>query len=473
LPDRLLDDTPGNKTLSYWHDNLCKGSRTPREAYAEARPEHYEQMLQHVRHCSTQAMVEGSKMSPGKARRFEWTEVSEEIGDEMGNAKLSDTRYICTAVKSFLEQLNPNSGDEARRGGTVFVQVAKGDTTAILRRLWGVVDTEETALDARIIPPLYESEPVKGKNRADHRHHALDAIIISLTSVRLMQLMSRLSSWHGREALYNPGKALKFLPPWKGFRDEVRQTVGNIIASHDPTRKISGALHKETAYGLVDPVKKIFVSRCPVGDLKPDDLNKVRDQNGVGEVLRARLNEYGGDAQKAFATPLFHKDKATPIRSVRLLVTLGNTMEIRRKDNAGRATGEPFKYHPLGSNHHAEIYADTETGKWDGEIVSTFEAARRAAMKQPIVKKDHGRGKEFIMALHVNDMLEITQGTNSLIVVVQKLSAGDIVLRPHNQARTDKEYKTVGRIIKTERTLRDLKPRLLDVTVLGDVRYRT
>ncbi|MFN9113631.1 MAG: hypothetical protein ACK5XN_26475, partial [Bacteroidota bacterium] len=126
-----------------------------------------------------------------------------------------------------------------------------------------------------------------------------------------------------------------------------------------------------------------------------------------------------------------------------------------------------------GSNHHVEIFADTGTGKWNGVIVSTFEAMRRASMKQPIVKKDHGRSKEFIMALHVNDMLEITHGDNSSIVVVQKLSEGDIVLRPHNQARIDDEYKKVGRIIKTERSLRDLKPRLLDVTILGDLRYRS
>lgn len=470
---RCLDDTPGNKTLAFWHDNLCKGSKTPREAYAEARRDHYEQMLQHVRLCAAQGLVEGIKMSPSKARRFEWTEVPDELGDEIANAKLSDTRYICTAVKNYLEQLNPNPGDEARRGGNVFVQIAKGDTTAILRRLWGAVDTSETALDARIIPPLYEGEPVRGKNRADHRHHALDAIIIALTSVRLMQLMSRLCSWNGREGLYNPAKGLKFLPPWKGFRDEVRQTIQSIIVSHDPTRKVSGALHKETAYGLVDPVKKIFVSRCPISELKTDDLDKVRDQSGVGERLRARLKEYGGDAKKAFSVPLFHKDNVTPIRTVRLLVTLGNSMGIRRKNHLGRASGEPFKYHALGSNHHVEIFADTETGKWNGVIVSTFEAMRRASMKQPIVKKDHGRKKEFIMALHVNDMLEITHGDNSSIVVVQKLSEGDIVLRPHNQARTDDEYKKVGRIIKTERSLRDLKPRLLDVTILGDLRYRS
>lgn len=471
---RCLDDTPGNKTLSYWHDNLCKGSRTPREAYAESHPEHYELMLQHVRRCAAQAAVEGGRMSPGKARRFEWTDVPEEIGDEMGNAKLSDTRYICTEVKNFIEQLNPNPGDESRRGGNVFVQVAKGDTTAILRRLWGVVDTEETEAAARIIPPLYEGEPVKGKNRADHRHHALDAIIIALTSVRLMQLMSRLSSWHGRERLYKPGTgALKFLPPWQGFREDVRRTIENIIVSHDPTRKVSGALHKETAYGLVDPERNLFVVRCPVHELTRDDLDKVRDQNGVGALLRARLKEHGDDAKKAFAAPLFHKDKVTPIRSVRLLVTLGNTMRVHRKGRDGRATDQAFKNHPLGSNHHIEIFADTETGKWDGVVVSTLEAARRAAMKQPIVKKDHGRGKEFVMALHVNDMLEITLGDNSLIVVVQKLSTGQIVFRPHNQARTDDEYNKIGRIIKNERTLIELKPRLLDVTVLGDLRYRT
>lgn len=77
------------------------------------------------------------------------------------------------------------------------------------------------------------------------------------------------------------------------------------------------------------------------------------------------------------------------------------------------------------------------------------------------------------MALHVNDMLEIDDKGGSLVVVVQKLSAKQIVLRPHNQARTDDEYEGVGRIIKTNGTLRAIKPRLLDVTVLGDIRYRT
>ncbi|MCW0219387.1 MAG: type II CRISPR RNA-guided endonuclease Cas9, partial [Prosthecobacter sp.] len=85
---RCLDDTPGNKTLSFWHDNLCKGSRTPHEAYARSQPEHYEHMLQHIRCCSAQGLVEGIMMSPGKARRFEWTEGPYLIGDEMGNAKL-------------------------------------------------------------------------------------------------------------------------------------------------------------------------------------------------------------------------------------------------------------------------------------------------------------------------------------------------------------------------------------------------
>ena len=77
------------------------------------------------------------------------------------------------------------------------------------------------------------------------------------------------------------------------------------------------------------------------------------------------------------------------------------------------------------------------------------------------------------MALHTNDMIEVEIGGEKQILVVQKMTKGKITFRPHNLARTDEEYEGVGRLMKTESTIRELKPRLLDVTVLGDLRYRT
>ncbi|MDR2463465.1 MAG: hypothetical protein LBD30_06765 [Verrucomicrobiales bacterium] len=105
-----------------------------------------------------------------------------EIPDDFKQRQLNDTRYICTKVKKYLGQLYARNADHQR----VRVRVSKGVLTAALRKAWNL----NTILSDDGI-----------KNRADHRHHAIDAAVIAATSTRFMQSLSRLSAQAGKDGL--------------------------------------------------------------------------------------------------------------------------------------------------------------------------------------------------------------------------------------------------------------------------------
>jgi CRISPR-associated endonuclease Csn1 len=72
--------------------------------------------------------------------------------------------------------------------------------------------------------------------------------------------------------------------PFDGFRDAVRAAVEKVIVSLKPEHAKGGALHEDTAYGLVtNPAEAAIIGnlvyRKPVIDLKPGEIDSVRDQH--------------------------------------------------------------------------------------------------------------------------------------------------------------------------------------------------
>src|SRR5690606_31978363 len=64
------------------------------------------------------------------------------------------------------------------------------------------------------------------KNRSDHRHHALDALVVALTDRGLAQAMSR---WNK----YNRELGDKEIPkPWENLRASVEPQMEAILVSH-------------------------------------------------------------------------------------------------------------------------------------------------------------------------------------------------------------------------------------------------
>ena len=134
----------------------------------------------------------------------------------------------------------------------------------------------------------------------------------------------------------------------------------------------------------------------------------------IKQLVLDHLVKYEGDSKKAFAdgVTVYHKNKKTPIKRVRILQseTTQEKLEENKfgvKDQSGRV----FKYLSYGNIHHVEIVQNRITGKYKGEFVTMMQASHRAkgiqsnlnqeGYKQAITKTDHGQDWRFVMALHI------------------------------------------------------------------------
>ena len=131
------------------------------------------------------------------------------------------------------------------------------------------------------------------KNREDHRHHAIDALVIALTKETYFQQLSKHNANAENKKRGNEyeKEQLDFVEPWNGFHIDAQKAINNILISHKQnksiltkiTKKITkngityksegmsvrGQLHEETFYGknsLCD--KGEVIQRVPISKLK-------------------------------------------------------------------------------------------------------------------------------------------------------------------------------------------------------------
>lgn len=413
---RSLDDSFANKTLCDADFNRKKGNRTPWEC-VEAGLITEDDLVQRIR------------MLPwNKRKKFIQKSVDQ---SQFISRQLNDTRYISKEASSYLKQLACKD-----------VEVVKGQTTSLLRHVWG--------LNGVLNP---ENEEMK--SRDDHRHHAVDAIVVALTSRSMLKRMSdenkklTETEWktleetgreHYAEMKKRMGGRIWLSHPWPSFRKDVERSINDITVSHRVKRKISGALHEETFYGLTDekaPKNKVnMVVRKPVHALSNKELNLIRDagiQRIVNETIEKRV-EAGLSKANAIKSleadpPYIISEKAkVPVRKVRLLME--KKPEIMH--SFSNEDGELFKHALYGNNHHIAIYETTgkngET-KQVGFVIPTMEAARRVKDGEPIIDKSYrSHDHSFKYSLSINDM--IINNEDEDIYRVQKInSKGEITFR--------------------------------------------
>ena len=168
---RTLDDSQVNKVVCLRSANADKGNQTPREWLADAKPEQYEQVCQRAG-----SLMRAGKIPYTKYRRF----IQKELElDKFIARQLTDTGYITKATAEYMRCLFEKDHK---------VLGLKGQLTAELRWHWGL----ETILGELPDSPAWQEQTKLRpgeKNRADHRHHAIDAVVIALTNrSRLLQL---------------------------------------------------------------------------------------------------------------------------------------------------------------------------------------------------------------------------------------------------------------------------------------------
>lgn len=417
---RSLDNSYANKTLCEADFNRKKGNRTPWEC-VEAGIMEEDTMLQRIRNLPW-----------NKRNKFTQKEIDE---DKFLNRQLSDTRYISKEASSYLKHLSCER-----------VEVVKGQTTSLLRHLWG-------------LNGVLNKEGPDMKNRDDHRHHAIDAIVVAFTNRSTLKRLSDenkrigTAEWmdadeSGRatndEIKRRLGGRIDLSEPWPTFRNDVEVSINNITVSHRVNRKVSGALHEETYYGPTDEPapknKEMMVLRKSVHQLSKKDLGLIRDETIrqiVNDEVQKRMDN-GESQANAIASleadpPFIISPKAkVPIRKVRLLMKKDpQIMHYFENKN-----GEEDRAALYGNNHHIAIYETSDKNgvkKQIGIVIPMMEAARRVKDGDPIVMKDYRPDHTFLYSLAKNDM--IFNHEDEQIYRVQKINSdGTIMFRQNNVA---------------------------------------
>lgn len=296
------------------------------------------------------------------------------------------------------------------------VRVIPGRLTALLRGKFGFNDALGVSGE---------------KNRNDHRHHAIDAAVIGVTDQGLLQRFAQASA-RAWEAGLN--RLVDDMPlPWPTYPQQVRQAVEHVIVCHKPDHSHEGRLHNETAYGLLGDGLVAYT--------------KVVEGRRVREPERLAVIEMTEPAAA-------HRHGARPDGSAR-----------------------PYKGYKGDSNYCIEIVRG-DGGRWEGRVVSTFEAYQlvRAGgvgrLRDPHVGVD---GKPLVMRLMIDDMVRLAVNGGLRLMRVAKISGnGQVFMADHHEANADARNRDkaddFGYVSKMAGSLRSAKARRVTVSPIGEMR---
>lgn len=454
---RSLDDSTGNKVVAHRSCNRAKGNRTPYEKWG-----HDEDRWDII---SAQA----ARLHKSKQWRF-GPDAMARVEKDGGflTRQLTDTQYLSRLAYQYLDSLYAEKDER-------HVYVIPGRMTAMLRRLWGLNDI---LLDHNIVENKHSNAP---KNRLDHRHHAIDAAVISVTTRSLMQRIARAAGMAEDKNLDRLFEGLD--PPWPGFRDQLRERLLAVTVSHKPDhgRKgrpapghdtTAGRLHNDTAYGLTGEVSPkglpIVVRRVPLASLKPADIadpERIPDSTLRQALADATAGKSGKDYEAALDRFRRHHPKFAGIRRLRVREPLS---VIPIKDAQGRV----YKAYKGDSNARFDVWRLPD-GKWVSDIVSMFDAHQPGQAD----RRPHPAAKK-VLSLRQNDMLAIERdgGSREIVRVVKFSSIGTVALAHDNEAGALKARDAAPNdddpfkyILKTAGGLKKIKARQVRVDPLGRI----
>lgn len=322
---RSFDDSFNNKVLVLKRENQNKRNSTPVE-YFERIGRDYDEVL-----AFWKAVYQ--KRNRKKLEFLQKKEINE---SEWKNRALNDTRYasrmLANLIKDYL-LFDEKSKDKYGR-----VETVKGAITSYLRRFWGVQKIREDG----------------------DKHHAVDAAIIACVTPKTKNKIERYNQIkesrkmrNGQYVLedgeicdsdyYDKNSHLVLPYPYKefineldarvmdepvlmqnklrllGFNENYLMNAKPFVVSRMTSRKAKGCINEATVfsskyadnkYPTVCDGNNVIVKRTALANLK---LDKNGEINGYfqpeGDValynaLKQRLVEFGGDAKKAFATPI-------------------------------------------------------------------------------------------------------------------------------------------------------------------------
>lgn len=409
----LLDDSMSNKVCAHRSCNQEKGNRFAME-YIKSKG--WEQSyIERVN-----SLFHDKKISYSKLQRL--LMLPKDLPEDFIERHLRLSQYISREAQGIL------------RKGIRLVSASEGSVTAKLRQLWGY-DNILRDLNLERYRSMGETEVVTVEHRdgertderikdwskrKDHRHHAIDALVVACTRQSYIQRLNRVNAEPDHQEMdvfikeqqqkptHSKGQKLSSLENWlirqpHFTTGEVMKHAEGILVSLRPgKRTISrgrniykrsgktnvqrgvliprGALSEETIYGVirVDGEDKV-VCKYPLQSLKLKDVEYIVDEV-LREKVRERIEQRG--EKEAFAEPLYFDEAQTQeVRSVRCFTgkDQAKLIPLRYNDES-----EAVGFVAPGSNHHLALYRDVD-GRLVESVVTFWQAISRIRYGLPAI----------------------------------------------------------------------------------------
>ena len=426
----LYDDSFGNKVCACRQCNKEKSNMTALEyirtkgweaEYRDRLNKLREEAKRQEKVTQKKKEVRKQTISYSKYQRLLW--LKKDIPADFLERQLRLTQYISRQAMSILQQ------------GIRRVTASEGGVTARLRSLWGYddilhslnLDRYESMGETELVrkhPNSEVDESMKCRitdwsKRKDHRHHAIDALVVACTRQGYIQRLNRLSSEADRNEMRQETELrkeptadkLSLLERWLSQRphfsvQDVSDKVAEILISYPKPKRTHtwgrnrykkktadgkektciqtrvlvprGELMEASLYGkIISDGKERIVKRYPLHDLK-------------GTVVDPRLRELitqrkQGSTTEAKGAPLYlDAEKKQEVRSVRCYVTqpaVDKAIPVCFDEQ-----GKAITFAKSGSNHHVAIYR-TVQGELTESLVTFWDAIDRARYGLPLIIK--------------------------------------------------------------------------------------
>lgn len=379
---RYFDDSLSNKVIAERHLNEEKSNRTAWE-YITQQNSKYKNKDGSLEICSAENYTQHiNDIFYGKKKK---NLLLEKIPTNPVERQLKNTQYITVAVKNEL----------AKVVGSDNVKTSTGEVTDFLRSRWGLKDlfmrvtkerfeqmglwdinTETGKPNEEWVKTEFDKKKnkdvLKIKNwskRYDHRHHAIDALVVALTEQSHIQRLNNLNKYlqdeltnrkeefklevkedeNILEAFFNLEEKRReeiqkqiessrhFEKPFEDLVRQAKEYLETMIISIKPKDKlgikkddngntqlkIRGALHQETNYGKTkDPKTSLLRDTKTVGIsiLKAKDISQIIDEVLKKEIdthrkkYESMKEAFTGEGLKAFNESRFQRKKPTELK---------------------------------------------------------------------------------------------------------------------------------------------------------------
>jgi CRISPR-associated endonuclease Csn1 len=429
--------------------------------------------------------------------------------------QLNETQYITKQVKAELDKICRT------------ITVTSGGITDYLRHQWGVDDVLKNinlekyeAVPGKVSDEDYRDRQGQWRTRKkiedwskrdDHRHHAIDALVIACTKPAYIKRLNDLNQEYDsyKEMKKESGKKeslTKFPQPKMkgGFIQNVTKATENILISFKAGKKAvstsknkktgqvniipRGQLHEQTVYGQrIDKItgNPYYVVRKKLNTdfTTLQQIEKIVDET-IRKLVLKRIDEFGGEKniQKALETPIYQNEtQQIPIKRVSVRVSTTNPTPLGNRSGA---------FVLEKNNHHLTIFKKAN-GSYTTVINSLWDCVKRKQNGLPLIQNEHKDGhlfvgsfprdEIFICELSREQIMDAVEKNNRKLLSkylyklmslsVEKETTIDVSFRHHLETKDDKSNTAYAlkKVIRVRKISDLLKFTKVKINHLGQI----